>query len=103
METLYEMYFDEKLDFVSPPDRDACDAADMPICLMKDILARRNEFVVYTFGLTTHLRFLATKWVPDVLSHSKGQDLAQVGTVLFCFIIFFLNILLTSWAGQGPL
>ena len=79
METLYEMYFDEKLDFVSPPDRDACDAADSPHpCLMKDILARRDEFVVYTFGLKTHLKFLLLKWVPNVLWHSKQQDKAQV-------------------------
>ena len=78
METLYEMYFDCKLDFVSPPDRDACDASDMPLCLMKDVLARRDEFVRYTFGLTTHLPFLLLKWVPDVLSHSKSQDIGQV-------------------------
>ncbi len=79
MESLYEMYFDEKLDFISPDDRDACEVADSPTpCLMKDILARRDEFVSYTFGLTTHLKFLVLKWVPDVLSHSKSQDVEQV-------------------------
>ena len=77
MESLYEMYFDCKLDFVAPSDRDACDA-DRPLCLMRDVLARRSEFVRYTFGLTTHLRFLLLQWVPDVLSHSKQQDMAQV-------------------------
>ena len=80
METLYEMYFDGELDFIPHPNRDACDAVDRPnsVCLMREVLSRRSEFVQYTFGLTTHLRFLALQWVPDVLLHSKGQDVAQV-------------------------
>lgn len=78
MESLYEMYFDEKLDFISPRDREGAPEYSRDPCLMKDILSRRDEFVSYTFGLTTHLKFLALKWVPDVLSHSKKQDLAQV-------------------------
>jgi hypothetical protein len=34
--------------------------------------------VDYTFGITTHLYFLVSKWIPDVLSHSKLQDTGQV-------------------------
>ena len=89
METLYEMYFDGELDFIPHPNRDACDAVDRPnsVCLMREVLARRSEFVQYTFGLTTHLRFLALQWVPDVLLHSKGQDVEQVAYVHDCCML----------------
>lgn len=76
METLYEMYFDEQLDFKQPGS--SADNNNSHVCLMKDILSRRHEFVDYTLGLTTHLPFLVTKWIPDVLGHSKSQDIYQV-------------------------
>lgn len=64
IETMYEMYFDEKLDF---KDAD----------LMKTF-NERNEFVTYKFGFTTHLKFLLLQWVPETLTHSKRQDESQV-------------------------
>jgi hypothetical protein len=70
METLYEMYFDGELNFKTQK-------ADHT-CLLNDVLSRRDEFVKYTFGLTTHLRFMLFKWIPDVLSHSRFQDMEQV-------------------------
>jgi cyclopropane fatty-acyl-phospholipid synthase-like methyltransferase len=73
METLYEMYFDGELDFVNPSSPGSAEC-----CLWGDVLSRRHEFVAYTFGLTTHLRFLLMKWIPDVLSHSRSQDVLQV-------------------------
>jgi hypothetical protein len=54
---------------------------------MREVLARRSEFVQYTFGLTTHLRFLALQWVPDVLLHSKGQDVEQVAYAHDCCML----------------
>lgn len=66
METLYELYFDEKIDV--PEGK----------CLMNDVLSQRHEFVTYTFGLTTHLVFLVTSWIPAVLTHSKGGDKEMV-------------------------
>ena len=71
METLYEMYFDEKLDLVMPPAAAAAagkaeGSNDRGPCLMRDILARRSEFVKYTFGLQTHLRFVLLTWLPQV-------------------------------------
>ena len=78
METLYEMYFDEKLDFVMPSDGANSADPERAACLMNDILSRRHEFVDYTFGLTTHLRFLLLQWIPSVILHSRGQDKSQV-------------------------
>lgn len=79
METMYEMYFDGAVDFKV----ERVDEFGLPLrvdspCLLRDVLAYRHEFVDYTFGLSTHLRFLLTRWVPDVLSHSRLQDTAQV-------------------------
>ena len=80
METLYEMYFDGQIDFnVAKEDENGLPMQEgKEPCLLRDVLSRRHEFVDYTFGLTTHLRFLLFKWVPDVLSHSKHQDTDQV-------------------------
>uniref|UniRef100_A0A6U2BWE9 sphingolipid C(9)-methyltransferase n=1 Tax=Hemiselmis andersenii TaxID=464988 RepID=A0A6U2BWE9_HEMAN len=64
IETMYEMYFDEKLDF---KDVD-----------LMNVFAQRNEFVTYTFGLTTHVWFLLSQWVPETLTHTKRQDESQV-------------------------
>lgn len=75
METLYEMYFDQELDFVNP---NSPEDTEQLCCLMADVLARRHEFVDYTFGISTHLRFLLMQWIPDVLGHSKSQDVDQV-------------------------
>lgn len=79
METLYELYFDEKLDFVgsrsSAPNRDDAQGS---ACLLKDVLAKRSEFVDYRLSFRTHLRFLLTSWIPDVLGHSKSKDVGQV-------------------------
>ena len=83
METLYEMYFDEKLDFIMPLDSNK----EGEPCLMNDILTRRNEFVTYTFGLTTHLWFLISQWIPAVLTHSKGQDKEQVRGPLVFYLL----------------
>jgi cyclopropane-fatty-acyl-phospholipid synthase len=81
METMYEMYFDGTVDFKV----EKVDEFGLPLscveespCLLRDVLAYRHEFVDYTFGLSTHLKFLLTRWVPDVLSHSRLQDTAQV-------------------------
>jgi hypothetical protein len=101
METLYEMYFNEELDFAIPVrahgavhgsntghsvEGDARHVAENtshtcprdPCCLLNDVLSQRHDFVDFTFGLTTHLPFLLKKWIPDVLSHSKQQDVSQV-------------------------
>jgi len=64
IETMYEMYFDEKLDFKGDD-------------LMKTF-AERNDFVTYTFGITTHVWYLLSQWVPETLTHSKRQDQKQV-------------------------
>lgn len=83
MESLYEMYFDEKLDFIFPTP--LSNVLDSDVCLLNDILPRRSEFVTYTLSLSTHLRFLLAQWIPDVLSHSKAQDVSQVGFSLRIF------------------
>ena len=80
METLYEMYFDEELDFAFPaviPNLPDSHSASI-CCLLNDVLCRRNEFVHYKISLRTHLAFLLSKWIPAVLSHSKQQDMSQV-------------------------
>jgi cyclopropane fatty-acyl-phospholipid synthase-like methyltransferase len=82
METMYELYFDERIDFVDP---DACagetegsEKTQAPPCLLRDVLPRRHTFVRYTFSLTRHLPFLLFRWIPDVLGHSRARDTAQV-------------------------
>jgi cyclopropane fatty-acyl-phospholipid synthase-like methyltransferase len=98
-ESLYEMYFDGQLDFAvaeGPADNHGSSTTTAPAastagldtshdcprradcCLLNDVLSRRHEFVDYTFGLTTHLPFLLSQWILDVLSHSKQQDVSQV-------------------------
>jgi hypothetical protein len=85
METLYEMYFDEKLDFhasgctpAEPEKEEEEEDSSRQCCLLQDVLSRRQEFVEYTFGITTHVWFLLSNWIPDVLTHSKAQDVSQV-------------------------
>jgi hypothetical protein len=75
METLYELYFDQELDFVIG----SSDASErVPVCLLKDVLSKRGEFVDYTLSFRTHLWFLVSKWIPDVLHHTKARDVGQV-------------------------
>lgn len=64
METLYEMYFDQELDFKHPD--------------LHHVLTHRHEFVTFEFSIVGHLKFLITQWVPEVLSHSRRQDTEQV-------------------------
>mmetsp|Transcript_16731 Transcript_16731/g.33456 ORF Transcript_16731/g.33456 Transcript_16731/m.33456 type:complete len:478 (+) Transcript_16731:96-1529(+) len=64
METLFEMYFDEELDFRNPD--------------LHHVLSHRYEFCTFEFSIWGHLKFLVTQWVPELLAHNKKQDSEQV-------------------------
>lgn len=62
MRDLYELYADEKIDFIDD---------------VLQTLERRNEFVSYKLQWW-HLKFFVMKFLPEMLKHDKAQDEEQV-------------------------
>lgn len=65
IEELYEAYFDEKIDLI---DGDAA---------LLDVIYQRHEFARSILTLS-HVKFFLLQFIPELLKHTRFQDITQV-------------------------